>query len=68
MSNQFRAVLLPNDCISISEVDEKGVVVRHVATVEKTAVPQFLDDMQHIMDTLKALEGLLTYLKEGTYK
>jgi hypothetical protein len=68
MSNQFRAILLPNECISISEVDEKGEVVRHVATIEKTAVPQFLDDMQHIMDTPRMVDDLMEYLKSGDYK
>ena len=57
---RLRAVcLLDSKCISISEVNSQGIVVCHVATINETAVPQFLDDMQVIIDQMKFIDATL---------
>lgn len=50
--SKFRAIML-GKCISISEVDKSGIIVRCVAVIEQEAMPQFLDDMQTIINECK---------------
>lgn len=45
--NKFRAIQV-GGAISISEINESGNVVRHVATIPEAAVPEFLLDIEQI--------------------